>query len=127
MKFAKESLHNDNPYASVVRKSNLVCFPLHNLGSPIDLLEAFNKTNTLFIDVKPEKFCYLRNFGVTTFHSPQPLRVIEPVLYLTIVSADYDDDRRIDYYVHAKNKSIKIYLITIMSVGVAKNLILIFI
>jgi hypothetical protein len=33
--------------------------------------------------------------------------VIEPVLYLTIVSADCDDDRRIDYFVHAKNKEQK--------------------
>lgn len=53
------------------------------------------------------KFCYLRNFGVTTFHFPRPLHVIEPVLYLTIVSADCDDDRRIDYFVHAKNKEHK--------------------
>lgn len=103
--FAKESLHSDNLYASVAHTSSLICFPLHNLGSSIDLLEKIG--HILVIGAEHERSCYLRNFGVTTFHSHRPLRVIEPVLYLMIVSADCDDDRRIDYFVHAKNKEHK--------------------
>lgn len=41
--FAKESLHNVNLYASVAHTSSSICFPLHNLGSPIDLLEKLHK------------------------------------------------------------------------------------
>jgi len=37
--FAMESLHIGILYASMAHTSNSICFPLHNLGSPIDLLE----------------------------------------------------------------------------------------
>lgn len=60
------------------------------------------KETRLHTRLDPERNCYLRNFGVTTYHSRRLLREIEPVLYLMIVNAGCDDGRRIDYFVRAK-------------------------
>jgi hypothetical protein len=101
------NLHSDNLYASMAHTSSSICFPLHSLGNLIDLLLEILKgeedEKELHTRLDLDRNCYLRNFGVTTYHSRRLLHEKEPALYLMIVNAGCDDGR-IDYFVHAKKK-----------------------
>lgn len=106
--FAMASLRNGMLCALVVHTSSSICFPLHSLDSPIDLLKMSIKIKLLERTGHEGVSNYLRNSAVTTFHSQWPHQLgTMPVPDSATATADCDDDFRTGCFYRAAraNKS----------------------